>query len=746
MRLSNTTLRFIVAAVACLASCAAPAAAQVQLAATSGALVWDARARGAAGNGVSILTRVYSSPASSSGTLVVGVGDDAASGLHSVRIDSSGGVSVQAVKAPGTTRTTSYTNTLTEGRWYWLAARIPANYFGGGSVDAQLWLDVDGTWTAATVSSTGADPGGTIANTGGQVSVTNGLNAACVVAPLWIWSGVDAPDTAAEFRAVALGSTAPDAYTGLVFAATLRDDSTDTYGVDVTAGTSTGTTWASQSGLPSWSGVRHHRLVDIDPSRETSLGILSSITNRALTGNAWTAPTAMVGGEIVDTPYGQRAAYLGEDGGVNTNRAWEAPASGPIVHNRYCTIVYVFGAQSGPGGTAWNLFATGATDLQLQLLGLGRFGFNSNITDATHRATATPSVFVAKSSDAPMEHWHGTFGKVTHGSFNCGNDKDVPSPGDPAGGPTPTSGTMRLGTATGSTTTVARIWLSRFVLFEGHLTDTEVDEVIASLGAWHGCRHYTAGVSRLIAGEGQSSLAGTWDSHAKGGALHRIAGLAPRTTIVFNSATGGQTFTNHNADRDATVSHYAVTLCPAAAKKTFIGQMGSNDLNVVTPSGSTVLTSLGSYLNGNASSGGTVGNAISTLYDRIVMVKISPRYADTATQADFAAQVAVLNAGLAGTSNVDRVLETYFTNFGAGGDWSNNATYYWETPNGVHLDDAGHDLYWSTVWRGQANNEFAPSTRRRVFMRPRLTRRERGGTIPGRKRGQDRPATPNGSA
>lgn len=683
-----------------LASCVAPAAAQVQLAASTGTLGWDARTRGSSGSGVSILTRVYSSPASSSGTLVVGIGDDVASGLHSIRVDSSGGVSVQAVAPPGTTRTTTYTNTLTEGRWYWLAARIPANYFGGGAVDVSLWIDIEGTWTAATVNTTGADPGGTIANTGGSVSITNGLNAACLLSPVYVWAGVDAPDTAAEFRAVALGSTAADAYTGLVFSATLRDDTTDTYSTDTIASNITGATFVTQNGLPSWSGVRHHRLVDIDPSRESSLGILSSITNRALTGNAWTAPTGMVGGEIVDTPYGQRAAYLGEDGGTNTNRAWEAPASGPIVHNQYCTIVYVFGAQSGPGSTAWNLFTTGATDLQLQLLGLGRFGFNSNITDATHRATATPSVFVAKLSGSPVDHWHGTFGKVTHASFTPGST-------------TRTSGTMRLGTSTGSTTTVARIWLNRFILFDGHLSDTEVSEIIASAGAWHGCRHYTAGVSRLIAGEGQSSLAGTWDEHAKGGLLHRFAGLAPRTTIVFNSATGGQTFTNHNADRDTTVSYYAATLCPAAVRKTAVLQVGSNDLNVLSPSGTTVLSSLDSYLNGNASGSGTNGNAISTLYDRVVMVKISPRHADTATQADFAAQVAVLNAGLATTSNVDRVLETYFTNFGAGGDWSSNPTYYWESPNGVHLDDVGHALYWATVWQGPARNEVGAGSRRR---------------------------------
>lgn len=654
----------------------------VQLAASTGQIQWAARTRGGSGRAIAILARVYIPPSASTGTLSIQIQDSAGGGIHALSVGSSGGLAVQAANTTASDRTTDYTTTYTEGRWLWMGAFIPANFIGGGAVDASLFVDTNGTWGAATVSASDPDPGGTIGDTSGTVTISNGLNAAAVVGPVYVWAGPNSPDTAAEFESVAKGTATPESFTDLMFAATLRDDTTDTFGVDVTASTTTGATFVTQNGLPSWAGVRHHALVDIDPSRENVVSSLSTIANRALTGGDWTTPAAMGSPPIVTNPYGARVAYLGEDPGVNTNRAWEAPANGPLVHNQYCTIVYVFGAISGPGGTAGNLLATGATDLQLQLLGLGRFGFNSNITDATHRATATPSVFAAKLSSSPVVHWHGTFGKVTHASFT-------------AGATTRTSGTMRLGAPTGSTTTVARIWLGRAIVFEGHLSDTEVDEVIASLGAHHRCRHYRARVSNLLAFEGQSSLAGTWDSRDKMGFAHRIGGNASPNTIVFTSATGGQTFSNHNADRDSTVSYYAATLCPNAIRKTFIGQMGSNDLDVAVPSGSTLLTSLDSYLNGNASGSGTTGNAISTLYDKIGLLQVAPRQASTATQADFATQVAVYNAGLASTANVDKVSSSYFQNYGAGGDWSSNPTYYHENPNGVHLNSAGHDLYWT---------------------------------------------------
>lgn len=630
---------------------------------------------------ISGLCRVYIPPSATVGSFAIQIFESTSGGAHTFNISSAGALTVSGANTSAVDRSTDYTTTYTEGRWVWFGFNIPANFIGGGAVDAVLFYDNNGTWTSATVSVTDVDPTGTLGNTSGAISIVNNTDGAIVVGPVYIWSGSAAPDSAAEFQSIANGTVTPGSFTDLQFSATLRDNTTDTIG-NVSASSSTGTTFVTQDGLPSWFGVRHHALVDLDPSREAETSGLSTIANRALTGGNWTTPAGMGSPPIVTNPYGVRCAYLGEDPGVNTNRAWDAPANGPIAHNQYCTLIYVFGACAGPGSTAWNLLATGATDLQFQLLGLGRFGLNGNITDATHRATATPSVYICRVSASPVNHWHGTFGKVTHASF-------VPGAG------TPTSGTMRVGAPTGSTTTVARMWVQRVILIEGNLTDAEADDVLAHLGKHHNCRHYRAGFSRLIAAEGQSSLAGTWDSRDKMGFVHRSAGRAPKSTIVFNSATGGQTFTNHNADRDNTVSYYAATLCPGATSKTFIGQMGSNDLNVAVPSGATLLTSLDSYLNGNASGSGTTGNAISTLYDKIILLQIAPRQSDVALQADFATQVGVYHAGLQGTANVDRVVSSYYTNYGVGGDWSNNPTYYHEAVNGVHLNSAGHDLYWT---------------------------------------------------
>jgi hypothetical protein len=710
--MKNTLLRSLSWALALLVVTFS-AHAQLQLAASTGSVSWAARVRGGSGRMVSGLCRVYLPPSTSTGSLAVQITDSTSGGVHQFSVSSAGALNVQGCATSALDRATDFTNTYTEGRFVWFGFNIPTNFIGGGAVNAALFIDVNGTWTAATVSATETDPTGTIGDTSGAITVSNGTNAAVLVGPVYLWAGAAAPDTAAEFQSVANGTVTPGSFTDLVFATTLRDDTTDTVG-GVTASSSTGATFATQNGLPSWSGVRHHRLIDIDPSRETSIGVLTSIANRALTGAAFTAPTAMVGGEIVDTPYGNRVAYLGEDRGTNTNRAWEAPANGPLLHTQYCTTVAVLGVQSGPGSTAWNILATD-TDLKVQILGLGRFGYNGTITDTLHRVTSTPAVYATTTTSSGVAHWHGTWGKHTNVTTLA----------------SATTGTIRLGALTTSTTPNARIWLSRLLVFEGTLSDAEVAELITSLGLHHGCRHYVPGVSRLIGSEGQSSLAGTWDDHARAGALHRIAGLAPRTTIVFPSATGGQSFTNHNSERDASVSYFAATLCPAAKRKTFLAQVGSNDLDAAV-TGATLLGTLDSYLNGNASTGGTVGNAISALYDRIVLLEIAPRYVSGTTQASYATEVAVYNAGMRSIANVDRVIPSLFTNHGAGGDWFNNPTYYHETEitgganqNGVHLNPTGHDLYWRTVWRQHALQEMVlPSGR---------SNRSRRRLVPGRR-------------
>jgi head-tail adaptor len=94
-----------------------------------------------------------------------------------------------------------------------------------------VYSDASGSWDA--VSMSGADsPGGTANDLDGSavLTITNDTAGHWQVERVYVFQGTDRPDSAAEARAVALGTTAATAYTGLVFSAPLLSDYIETVG------------------------------------------------------------------------------------------------------------------------------------------------------------------------------------------------------------------------------------------------------------------------------------------------------------------------------------------------------------------------------------------------------------------------------------------------------------------------------------------------------------------------------------
>jgi hypothetical protein len=652
----------------------------VQIAASGGSIQWAGRFRAASGNGISFLCRVFIPTAATADSISFQFNGDPG-GTIQIIVDHAG--TVQVYVSNGGERTTDYSTTIPVGRWVWLAVRIPANFFSGGAVDASAWYDNNGTWTALSVSATSADPGGSLPNTSGDVAIYNNMDGNSLLGPAYGWAGADAPDTAAEFRAIALGTADPAAYTGLIFAAELTGTATDTWGTDVAASVETGVAFVTSPGLPDTIRLICHTLRDYNFS-DLPVGAAAAVTNLALTGGDLATAASMTAADVVDNPYGVRAAYMGaQEGGAGNNRALDSAANGPIIRNDYVTIVVVGGTWHGADGSTVNtLLDTGSTDLRLDMLNLNRLGLNANTTDALHRVPSTPHVEVIRLAVAtPVDHWIGNDGLQSHASFVCGSG-------------TRESQTFRIGGALGTTSTNTRFWYQRVIVFEGAISDTHIAEIIASLGDYHNCRHYTAGRSNLLTGEGTSSFAGTWDHNNKGGAFHRFASQAPPTTIVYSFPTSGHTMTEILVSDDTTVRYVSETLHPGALKKTMATQFARNDAEAGTAS-ATIITNIETFAAANT-----------PYYDRWIAFEAHPSWF-SASQAARATVLEEVNAALYTIAGVDRVVPSYFRNWGVGGDWSNNPDNYVESPSGIHLDSGGHDVSWANAWARYAQAEFS---------------------------------------
>lgn len=575
-----------------------PAPAQVQLAASTGDVTWAGRTRAASGNLVSMLMRVYVPPSATSGTLTIGVG--ATGGVrHKFTVGADLALGVASGNTVGGTRTATYSTTNTEGRWIWYAVLIPANYIGGGAVNPSLWYDANGTWSTAAGASSGSDPTGTIGDTAGTVQITNGTNAAVVVGPVYLWAGADSPDTLAEMRSVALGSTAPETFTGLVFRSTLAGVYADTVGS--AAGAPTGGALVDLSGLPSWFGVRHHALHRYN--FVGSSGTITSKTNGALTGGNLVVPAGFTGARGGTWPDGRSGVRVGngqpDTGFVNMALEADTADTGrPLVHSQYCTIVIVGRADVCNRTNAFTPVATnaGADVMRTRIHGLLRPSVRSGgggdvATDL--RVPASSSVLVWRCNGSSVDYFiNGRKSAVSSSVLASG-----------------TGTNLRIGCLTTAASELADMVIQDVITIEGDVVDADIAELTQSLAIYHRAVIYPTEVWVI---DGASSAAGAHDLATIGGLEARMSKWRPKA-VIYSRGIGGFDLTTALTDYSAMGDTIATSLHPGLRKSALLWY-DSNGIE----SGDTLISIQTEYTT-------LVGNYRASGYTNIVAVEVHPR-------------------------------------------------------------------------------------------------------------------------